>query len=195
MTVDTELFYVQQRGRDVDAMIFVVARIDGRWYSRMMDSLGLSGTIAHSSRPSMAGFKPYVLCKSWDEVAPLVNVFRTAYIRRIMVDCGFEEPTNPWERRNDFIEAVRTEDGGVAVNAAIRPRLDSRWVQKRVVVNARTGANCSTNFYDNTKEFPWRFKSELTRIPAEEAEEAVRSELEAFWDSKVEQCAKWEVAR
>jgi len=193
--VDTELFYVQQRGRDEDSMIFLVARRGDKWYTRIMDCMGLSGLVAHSSRPGMAGFKPYVLCKSWDEVAPLVNVFRTAYVRKVLVECGFEEPTNPWERRNDFLEAVRTADGGVAVNAAVRPRLDARWVQKRIIVNASTGANNSTNLYDNTEEFPWRFKPELTRIPAEEAEKAVRSELEAWWDSKVRQCATWGDAR
>ena len=194
MTVDTELFYVQRRGRDEDSIIGILARRDGTWYTRIMDSLGLSMTIAHSSRPNMSGFKPYILCDSWDQVAPLVNVFRNAYVDRLLVECGFEKPKNAWECENDFLEAVRTEDGGMAVNASHRPRLDSRWVQTRIVVDPRTGANYRKNFFDAKEEFQWRFKPELERIPADEAEAAIRSMAEAWWNRKIEQCAKWEVA-
>lgn len=193
--MDSELFYVQQKGRAEDTMIGLVARRDDRWYSRIIDRMGVSPVQTYRNRPDMRGFKPYIVCDSWDEVAPLVNAFRTAYVSKLMVECGFESPKVPWESENDFMEAVRTEDGGVAVSASHRPRMESRWVQTIVTVDARTGENKRMTFYDGEESFPWRFKAELERIPAEEAEYAIRSEAEDWWDSKIEQCATWRDAR
>lgn len=194
--MDSELFYVKQASQTPQSSVYLVARKGDTWYSRIMDCMGLSPIQVHPRRPNMTTFKPYILCNTWDEVAPLVQEYRRYYVRKHMVKCGFEAPTDPWECENDFLEAVRTADGGIAVSASHRPRLDDRWVQSLVVINARTGENTEhTAFYDNEGEFQWMFKAELERIPSDEAEKAVRSELEAWWDSKVRQCATWGDAR
>lgn len=193
MTDELDCYYVQQKGRPEDASVYLVARRGDRWFSRIIDRMGASPILTHPNRPDMRGFKPYILCDSWDEVAPLVNAFRAEYVRRLLIECGFESPKDPWECENDFIEAVRTESGGVAVSASHRPRLDSKWVQTLVEVDARTGRNHRHTFYDETESFPWRFRAELERIPKEEAVEAIRAEAEGWWDAMVERCARWEV--
>lgn len=190
--MDSELFYVKQASQVHHSSIYLVARKGDRWYSRIMDCMGLSPIQTHSRRPNMTSFKPYILCDTWDEVAPLVQQYRQYYVDNRMTKCGFEPPHYPWELENDFLEAVRTADGGIAVSASHRPRRDSRWVQALVVVNAKTGENNErTAFYDDVEEFQWKFKPELERIPADEAEKAVRAEIEAWWDSKIQQCATW----
>lgn len=193
---DSELFYVKQASRVYQSSVYLVARKGDRWYSRIMDCMGLSPIQTHTRRPNMATFKPYILCDTWDEVAPLVQEYRRYYLGKHMAACGFEPPHYPWESENDFLEAVRTSDGGIAVSASHRPRRNDRWVQTLVTINAKTGENNErTAFYDNVEEFQWKFKPELERIPADEAEKAVRAEIEAWWDSKIQQCAKWGDAR
>ncbi len=193
---DSELFYVRQASRVQGSSVYLVARRGDAWYSRIMDCMGLSPIQVHSGRPNMTGFKPYILCQSWDEVAPLVGRYRRHFADRLMVECGFESPHEPWECENDFLEAVRTPDGGVAVSASHRPKLSSRRVQTLISINAVTGENEHRNtFYDDDEEFQWQFKRELERIPKEEAEKAIRKEIEAWWDAKIEQCAQWRDAR
>ena len=192
--MDSELFYVRQASQVHQSYVYLVARKGDTWFSRIMDCMGLSPIQTHHRRPDMRSIKPYVLCYSWDEVAPLVKQYRDYYVRKHMTLCGFEDPLDPWESKMEFIEAVRTADGGVAVSASHRPKSDSRWVQTLITVNARTGGHHTYDFYEE-ESVRRMLKADLERIPAEEAEKAVRSEMEAWWDSKIEQCAKWEVAR
>lgn len=192
---DIDRYYVRNGCSIVSSQIHMVVRRNGTWYSRTLDFMGLSPVMTHRNAPPVSGLKPYILCSSWDEVAPLVWRFRTAYIDRLMARCGFEKPSDPWEPENDFLEAVRTVDGGIAVSAAHKPRLDSRWGQEIVSLNAKTGEHKVHWFYDDPGEgtaVPWRFKDELVRIPKEEAREAIRTEAEGWWDSLIERCARWE---
>lgn len=195
---DIDRYYVRQSSKVTSSQVWMVVRRNGIWYSRMLDSMGLSPIMSHRNAPPANGLKPYILTSDWNEVVPLVWEFRKAYIGRLMDSCGFQKPEDPWEPQNDFLEAVRTEDGGIAVSAAHKPRLDTRWRQEIVTVNAKTGENRTHWIYDDPGEgcaVPWRFKAELERIPKDEARDAIRTEAEGWWDSLVEECAKWEVAR
>ena len=167
--------------------IYVLAKRNGVFMSTMFDWLGQSPLLFSSSRPNMAGLRPYILVKDFRSLQPYLAIFRGFYRDRFLEDCGLSRAVYGDEV---FDEAAEGPDGSL-IFISHGTLKDGRTRQSVRVVSLCTGRHFTRYYFSDDARYPFVLRDDLPRISEDEVVRIASDAATSWYDMLVETVRPW----
>ena len=185
--MDEVWVYISMSENQSMKCIEILGRRNGVYVSVALDILGASSLFFSDTRPNMATFKPYILCRDLDSAMPYLMAYRGIYRDRFLSDCGLSYDDLSGER---FLEAAETPDGGLIFVTESKTR-DGRMSQTAHFIDVWHGHGSRKTFYSDDANYPYHLRSDLRRIPKDEAVALASDAATSWYDVLIEIVRPW----
>ena len=178
--------YIPLASNQTHMGVYVMGRLGDVYATTAFDCLGQSPVMFSSTRPRMAGLKPYVMVRDFTSLVPYLAIYRQTYRDNFLRDCGLDDIMG----MEVFEDALEHPDGGM-VFVSHRLMRDGRTRQKVRVVDLYRGRSFRHCFFSGDADYPFTPREGLRHLTAEEAVSAASDAATSWYDLLVETVRPW----